>query len=65
MATSIQLFRQMKFLNKRAKLTHYYYGQFFNLVDKSDNFASFLTVSRKFKYRCVHIFDIIYPEKST
>ena len=32
--------------------------------DKRNDFASFLTVSRKFKYSCVYIFHIIYPEKS-
>ena len=34
------------------------------LADKSNNFASFLTISQKFKYKCVYIFHIIYPEKS-
>lgn len=34
------------------------------LVDKSTDFASYLTVSRKFQYRCIDIFHIIYPEKS-
>ena len=33
------------------------------LADKSNAFASFSTVSRKFKYNCVYIFHIIYPEK--
>ena len=33
-------------------------------ADKSNNFAGFLEVGQKFKYNCVHIFQIIYPEKS-
>ena len=32
------------------------------LADKSENFANFLTVSRKFTY--VHIFHTIYPTKN-
>lgn len=35
------------------------------LADRSNNFASFLTVAKKFKYSCVYIFHIINPEKST
>ena len=35
------------------------------LADKSNNFANFLTVSRKFGYICLYIFHIIYPTKST
>ena len=36
-----------------------------SLVDKSNAFTSFLAVSQKFKYSsCVHIFHIIYLEKS-
>ena len=34
------------------------------LADKSNDFANFLTVSRKFGYICLHIFHIIYPTKS-
>lgn len=34
------------------------------VADKSNDFASFLTVSQKFKCSCVYIFQIIYPEKS-
>ena len=34
------------------------------LADKSNAFARFWTVSQKFKYSCVYIFHIIYPEKS-
>lgn len=33
-------------------------------TNKSTAFASFLMVSQKFKYSCVFIFHIIYPEKS-
>ena len=33
------------------------------LADKSNDFANFLTVSRKFGYICLYIFDIIYPTK--
>ena len=33
------------------------------LADKSNYFANFLTVSRKFGYICLHIFHIIYPTK--
>ena len=32
------------------------------LADKSENFANFLTVSRKFTY--VYIFHIIYPTRN-
>ena len=35
------------------------------LADNSDKFASFLTVSRKYKYNCIYIFHTIYPEKTT
>ena len=34
------------------------------LADKSNNFANFLTVSRKFGYICLYVFHIIYPTKS-
>ena len=34
------------------------------LADKSNDFANFLTVSRKFGYICLYIFHIIYPTKS-
>ena len=34
------------------------------LVNKSNDFANFLTVSRKFGYICLYIFHIIYPTKS-
>ena len=33
------------------------------LADTSQKFASFLTVARKFRYQCVHIFHTIHPEK--
>ena len=35
------------------------------LADKSNKFASFLTVARKYKYNCVYIFHTIYPENTT
>ena len=31
------------------------------LADKSENFANFLTVSRKFGFPCIYIFHTIYP----
>ena len=34
------------------------------LADESKKFPIFLTVARKFNYRCVYIFHTIYPEKS-
>ena len=34
------------------------------LADLSTKFASFLTVARKFRYRCLYIFHAIHPEKS-
>ena len=34
------------------------------LADLSVKFASFLTVTRKFKYHCLYIFHTVYPEKS-
>ena len=33
------------------------------LADKSDEFANFLTVSRKYGLMCVHIFHTIYPSR--
>ena len=33
------------------------------LADKSDEFANFLTVSRKYGITCVYIFHIIYPRR--
>ena len=35
------------------------------LTDKSNEFSSFLTVSRKFDYSCLYIFHIIFPNRST
>ena len=35
------------------------------LADHSNKFANFLTVARKYKYKCVYIFHTIYPEKAT
>ena len=34
------------------------------LSDRSNEFNSFMTVSRKFGYTCLYIFHIIYPSKS-
>ena len=33
------------------------------LADKSDEFANFLTVSRKYRMTCVYIFHTIYPSR--
>ena len=33
------------------------------LADKSDEFANFLTVSRKYELMCVYIFRTIYPSR--
>ena len=35
------------------------------LADKSDNFANFLTVSRKFNFTCVYVFHTIIPPEAT
>ena len=35
------------------------------LADKSDDFSSFLTVSRKYGYSCVYIFHTIYPGRQS
>ena len=35
------------------------------LVDKSDDFANFLTVSRKFGFSCVYVFHTMYPTRSS
>ena len=34
------------------------------LADKSDDFANFLTVSRKFNFTFVFVFDTMYPTRS-
>ena len=34
------------------------------LADKSENFANFLTVSRKFGFTCIYIFYTIYPTRN-
>ena len=34
------------------------------LTDKSENFANFLTISRKFCFTCVYIFHTIYPTRN-
>ena len=33
------------------------------LANRSNTFANFLTVTRKFGYHCLYIFHIILPEK--
>ena len=33
------------------------------LADKSDRFANFLNVSRKYRMTCVYIFHTIYPSR--
>ena len=33
------------------------------LADKSNNFANFLTVSRKFNFTCVYVFHTMYPTR--
>ena len=35
----------------------------FGLADRSNEFANFLTVSRKYGVTCVYIFDTIYPTR--
>ena len=32
------------------------------LADKSNKFCSFLTVSRKYRYSCIYIFHIVFPQ---
>ena len=34
------------------------------LADKSNNFCSFLTVSRKYRYSCIYIFHLVFPALS-
>ena len=34
------------------------------LADKSNDFANFLTVSRKFNFTCVYVFHTMYPTRS-
>ena len=34
------------------------------LADKSNEFCSFLTVSRKYRYSCIYIFHIVFPALS-
>ena len=34
------------------------------LADKSEHFANFLTVSRKFGFTCVYIFRTVYPTRN-
>ena len=33
------------------------------LADRSNNFANFLTVARKFNFTCVYVFHTIYPSR--
>ena len=35
------------------------------LADRSTEFSSFLTVSKKFGYICFYVFRIVFPNKST
>ena len=35
------------------------------LADKSDDFANFLTVSRKFNFTYVYVFHTMYPTRSS
>ena len=35
------------------------------LADKSDDFAIFLIVSRKFSFTCVYVFHMMYPTRSS
>ena len=32
------------------------------LADKSNEFCSFLTVSRKYRYNCIYVFHIVFPQ---
>ena len=34
------------------------------LADKSDDFANFLIVSRKFNFTCLYVFHTVYPARS-
>ena len=34
---------------------------FSGLADKSNEFCSFLTVSRKYRYSCIYIFHVVFP----
>ena len=35
------------------------------LADKSDDFANFLTISRKFSFTFMYVFHTMYPTKSS
>ena len=35
------------------------------LADKSDSFANFLTLSRKFSFTCLYAFHMMYPTRSS
>ena len=39
-------------------------NSFSGLADESKKFAAFLTVTRKYNYNCVYIFQTVFPEKS-
>ena len=63
------------FLRKRAPSNKNYLGENMKLdrlivmvddlglADKSESFANFLTVSRKFRLTCAYIFHTIYPAR--
>ena len=40
-------------------------GDVLGLADKSDDFAIFLIVSRKFSFTCVYVFHMMYPTRSS
>ena len=40
-------------------------GDVSGLADKSDDFAIFLIVSRKFSFTCVYLFHMMYPTRSS
>ena len=54
--------KQQKFFSKNIKLDRLIVmDDVAGLADKSEAFANFLTVSRKFGLTCVDIFRAIYP----
>ena len=59
------LLKKMYLARTKSGSTHCYGIYYGALADISNAFPSFLTVSRKFKYNCFHIFHIIYPEETT
>ena len=36
----------------------------FDLTDRSNKYASFLMITLKFRYHCVYIFHVTFPEKT-